>query len=157
MTGLAPASTNHFRVAYVLADGRRSPLSESTSGWTYGEMMHYDIIPFDWMKTFWGGSYWTWPSPSEDSDGDGASNYEEFLAGTNPLDAGSVLKQQLQQTPQGLFLTWNTQPGLLYQVQVSINLGAWQNLGGPRLAAGTSDSLFVGHGSTGYYRVIRVR
>ena len=157
MTGLAPASTNHFRVAYVLADGRRSPLSESTSGWTYGEMMHYDVIPFDWMKTFWGGSYWTWPSPSEDSDGDGASNYEEFLAGTNPLDAGSVLKQQLQQTPQGLFLTWNTQPGLLYQVQVSINLGAWQNLGGPRLAAGTSDSLFVGHGSTGYYRVIRVR
>jgi hypothetical protein len=72
------------------------------------------------------------------------------------LDAGSVLITAVATTPQGLFLTWNTQPGLLYQVQVSINLGGGKP-GRPASGGGNDDSLFVGHGSTGYYRVIRVR
>jgi hypothetical protein len=36
-------------------------------------------------------------------------------------------------------------------------LAAWSNLGAPRFAAGNSDSIFVGHGLGGYYRIVLLR
>jgi hypothetical protein len=156
MSGLAPGSTHSFRLAYVLTDGRRSPLSGVTTNTTYGALA-YGGIPYEWMIAWFGNDIFNWPSPFADSDGDGVSNRDEFLAGTNPTNASSVLKQQLRMTPQGLFLSWNTQPGLVYQVQNSANLGAWTNVSGPRFAAGTADSIYVGGGNTGYYRIVRLR
>lgn len=156
MSGLAPASTHFFRLAYVLADGRRSPLSGATTNTTYG-VMTYGGIPYEWMQFYFGNDVFAWPSPFADTDGDGVSNRNEFLAGTDPTDPNSVLRLRLHPTPQGLYLSWNTQPGLLYQVQVSTNLGGWVNVGGPRFAAGQVDSMYVGGGNAGYYRVLRVR
>jgi hypothetical protein len=111
------------------------------------------------MASYWGPEYWTWPDPSADSDGDGASNKSEFIAGTDPTDANSVLRiRPLQRTPQGLFLNWNTQPGLMYQVQTApYPDGSWTNLGGQRLARGVVDSMYVGGNTTGYYRIVRLR
>jgi hypothetical protein len=58
----------------------------------------------------------------------------------------------------GLQLTWNTVPGSVYQVQVSVNLGAWTNVGGQREAAGLSDSMTVNPGDgAAIFRVVRVR
>jgi hypothetical protein len=156
MSGLAPSSTHSFRLAYVLADGRRSPLSGATTNTTYG-VMTYGGIPYEWMQYYFGTDVFNWPSPFADSDGDGVSNRNEFLAGTDPTDPNSVLRVRLHPTPQGLYLSWNTQPGLLYQVQISTNLGGWVNVGGPRFAAGQTDSMYVGGGNAGYYRVLRVR
>jgi len=56
-----------------------------------------------------------------------------------------------------MFLNWNTQPGLTYQVQVSASLASWNNLGSPRFAAGTNDSINVGGTPAGYYRVLLQR
>jgi hypothetical protein len=157
-TGLAPGSTHYFRLAFVLTDGRRSPLSEATTNTTYGALWYYNVIPSEWMAGYWGTAYWTWPDPASDSDGDGASNREEFLAGTDPTNPDSVLRIRLQPTPQGLFLNWNTQIGLMYQVQTAPQPGgAWTNLGGQRLARGLVDSLYVGGNTTGYYRIVRLR
>jgi hypothetical protein len=36
-------------------------------------------------------------------------------------------------------------------------MATWSNLGGPRFAAGTNDSIFVGGSSAGYYRVLLLR
>jgi hypothetical protein len=63
----------------------------------------------------------------------------------------------LDNTSQGLFLKWNTEPGLIYQVITSSDMSTWVNLGGPRFAAGHLDSMFVGGGPVGYYRIIRLR
>jgi hypothetical protein len=109
------------------------------------------------MIYYFGTDLWSWPSPYADSDGDGASNLNEFLAGTGPTDAASVLRLELQSTVQGLFLDWNTQPGLLYQVQVSTNLWGWTNWGGMRFAPGTVDFMYVGGTPASYYRVLRMR
>lgn len=156
MTGLAAGSTHSFRLAFVLTDGRRSPISGATANTTYGPLT-YGGIPYDWMVDYFGGDVFNWPSPFVDSDGDGASNRDEFLAGTDPTDPDSVLRIRPHPTPQGFFVNWNTQPGLMYQVQSSMNLGAWVNVGGPRFAAGYQDSLFVGGGNAGFYRVLRLR
>jgi hypothetical protein len=77
---------------------------------------------------------------------------------TNPNDVNSVLKVRLQSTPQGLFLNWNTQPGLMYQVWTSASAGGgWVKLGGPRFAAGPVDSMYLGLGGAGFYQIERLR
>jgi hypothetical protein len=154
--GLTASTTNSFQVDYTTTDGRRSPLSPSASGKTWSDC-DWGGIPCDWMKMYFGANAFNWPSPTADSDGDGMNNLQEFLAGTSPTNAASALRVQLASTPQGLFLNWNTQPGATYQVQTTTNFTTWNNLGASRFAAGGSDSIFVGGGSAGYYRVLLLR
>ena len=166
MSGLAPGSTHSFKVLYQLADGSRSPISDSSSAKTWGEDLNGDGLPDDWQAQYWGSDPTKWPAGNVDSDGDGASNYQEFLAGTNPLDANSVLRTKLVGAPAGVLsaaqagwsLSWNTQPGFIYQVQTSTNMEAWANFAGPRFASGSGDAVAVEAGSKEvYYRVIRMR
>jgi hypothetical protein len=157
MTGLLPQSAHNFRLAYVLADGRRSPLSTSASGATWGYDNNYDGLPDDWEAMYWGANSANWPAPNADSDGDGMSNVREFLAGTNPTNAASVLRVRLENSSQGLFLSWNAQPGLVYQLQSSANMSSWSNFGLPRMAAGTNDSTYVGGIGQTFYQVLRLR
>lgn len=157
-TELAPNSAHSYRVAYRLADGRLSPLSGATTNITYGALWYYNAIPQEWMAGYFGSAFWAWPGPDIDSDGDGVSNYNEFLAGTDPTSAASKLVQKLRPTVQGLFLDWNTTPGLIYQVQAATSAsGPWTNYGGLRFAAGTSDSMYVGGGTTRFFRIARLR
>jgi len=152
--GLSPASTHRYQIAYVLEDARRSPLSTASTNTTYGSIM-YSGIPVEWMAQHFGEE---WPSATADSDGDGSSNRDEFLRGTDPNDPDSVLKQFMRTTAQGMFLDWNTIPGLVYQVESAAEpAGPWTLVGGPRFAAGTTDSLFVGGSSAAFYRVGRLR
>ena len=159
LTGIAAGSTHSVRLDYVAADSRRSPLSPPASG-TAWSGANYGGVPFEWMAANFGPDVFAWPRPADDSDGDGASNLQEFLAGTSPKDPNSVMRVQLVSTGQGTRLSWNCQPGFIYQVQVSDNLsaGSWTNIGAPRFAAGMNDSTLTGGvGAAAYYRVVRLR
>ena len=159
VTGIAAGSTHSVRLDYVAADSRRSPLSPPASG-TAWSGANYGGVPFEWMAANFGPDVFAWPRPADDSDGDGASNLQEFLAGTSPKDPNSVMRVQLVSTGQGTRLSWNCQPGFIYQVQVSDNLsaGSWTNIGAPRFAAGMNDSTLTGGvGAAAYYRVVRLR
>ena len=87
----------------------------------------------------------------------GPTVYQVFLSGGNPLDPSTWLQTALVNESGGLYLTWNSQPGLMYKVQVTTNFKDWSDFSTPRLAAGNSDSIFVGKGSGGYYRVVLLR
>ena len=154
--GLAAGSTHSFTVDYVTVDGRTSPLSPAASGTTWNGL-NWSGIPYEWMTQFYGSDIAQWPAVAADSDGDGMSTLQEFMSGTIPTNPASVLQVQLAKTAQGMFLNWPTQPGLTYQVQVTTNMKTWNNLGAPRYAAGYSDSIYCGGGSTGYYRVTLLR
>jgi hypothetical protein len=154
LNGLKTNSTHSFQLDYVTTDNRRSPVSPSASGTTWGGK-NWGGIPYEWMTMYFGSNTNLWPSATADTDHDGANNLQEFMSGTNPTNAASVLRVQLSNSPQGMFLNWPTQPGLTYQVEVKTNLAAaWVNLGTPRFAAGTSDSIYVGGNAAGYYRVV---
>jgi hypothetical protein len=154
--GFAPGTTHSFRLAYVLADGRRSVLSGAATGTTWGVDTNGDGIPDDWQQLYWGKE--GWPAADSDSDGDGASDYSEFMAGTNPLDADSVLRSRLVAAGGQFWVQWNTQPGLVYQVQSSENLRDWLDYGPPRFAVGSIDSVLTdGTARSNYYRVVRIR
>lgn len=161
---LAPGSQHSVKVAYRFANGSNSSLSPAAIGVTWGSDDNFDGLPDDWQKTYWGQDPSKWPDPSADSDGDGSSNLHEFLAGTNPMDPKSVLRTKYISTDQGSFLEWNTQPGFIYQVQVSNELSIaksaqnWIDVGGPRFAAGSTDSMLINQvGDSVYYRVKRLR
>jgi hypothetical protein len=159
LTGLAPSSTHSFQVDYVVVDGRHSPLSPPATGLTW-QGYSWGGIPFEWMAAYYGGAgnVFNWPGPSMQLTPGGPTLLQVFLTGGIPTNTASWLRVNLVALPQGQYVTWNPQPGQVYQVQASTNLGSWANVGAPRFAAGTTDSMYVGSVSTtAYYRVLVLR
>lgn len=146
--GLGTNSTHSFTVDYVTTAGVRAAQSPSTSGTTWSGL-NWGGIPYEWMAEYYGGfvngKYFTsgWPlathllAPNITLQG-------IFVTGGNPLDSTTWMTSSLVNTSQGVYLYWNTQPGLTYQVQEATNMASWSNLGAPRYAAGTNDSIYVG-------------
>ncbi len=68
----------------------------------------------------------TWTSPGLDSDNDGMSDNQELAAGTDPLNASSVLSVKLTSAPSGAghVVQWASVSGKYYKVLRSTNLMA---------------------------------
>ena len=78
-----------------------------------------DCLP-DWWEDQFGLSKTNSADATLDLDGDGASNANEFLAGTNPNNAASVFRITALQPEGGdLRLTWTTVGGRSYLVQTN--------------------------------------
>jgi hypothetical protein len=155
--GLTAGSTHSFQVDYVTTTGRHSPPSLATSATTWSSSFNSGGIPSDWMEAFFGSDISSWPSANARMVPGGPTLLQAFLTGANPWDPTTWLQTSLANTPQGFFLSWNPQPGLIYQPQSSSNLVSWVNVGPPRFAAGTLDFLYVGGGPASYYRILRLR
>jgi hypothetical protein len=155
--GLAPSTTHSFALAYRLPGDFTTPRSAAVSGRTWGADENFDGLPDDWQRLYWGDNPATWPPGHVDSDGDGVSNLDEFLNGTNPLDPESVLRTRIIPHRFGGILNWSTQRGFIYQVMISTDLKTWVPYGSPRFAAENSDSILVEGGSAAFYRIVRVR
>jgi hypothetical protein len=155
--GLTTNSTHSFQLAYVKPNGDQSPRSAPTSAATWSGVK-WGGIPYEWMVTYYGSDMSTWPSANSPVGTAGNQTLQTiFLSGGNPKDSSTWLTTRLVSTPQGMFLNWNTQSGFTYQVQVSSDFITWSNVGLPRFAAGANDSVFVGGGGIGYYRIVLLR
>jgi len=155
--GLGASSSNYFQVDYVTTDGRHSTLSPAAGGMTWSGANYYGI-PFEWMEKYYGYSFANWPTNvNAPLASGGLSLLQVFLSGGSPLDSSTWLRTALANTPQGMFLSWNTQPGFTYQVQTTTNFGTWSNWGAPRFAPGNVDSIYIGKSSVGYYRILLLR
>jgi uncharacterized protein YbaR (Trm112 family) len=81
-----------------------------------------DDIPDAWREQYFGAGYHTDPRVAADADpdGDGAINLTEYLAGTNPLDAQSVLKLiDIHMVP---VVSWTSVSNHLYAIRRKDNL-----------------------------------
>jgi hypothetical protein len=164
--GLTANSTNSFAVTYVTAAGFQSPMSPSTTATTWLGL-NWGGIPYEWMAEFFGGynsqkhTYTTtfWPSPNAPAAPGGPTLLQVFITGGNPLDPTTWMNLTIipAQGTNSMFLSWTTQPGMTYQVQMTTDFKTWSNCGAPRFAAGTNDSIYCGSSPASYYRVQLLR
>jgi Tol biopolymer transport system component len=85
-----------------------------------------DGIPDWWMMKYFShvtGQTGDNSLASDDADGDGMSNLQEYLAGTSPIDSTSVFRLSAAAPANNtLTLTWPAVSGKSYQVQYKTNL-----------------------------------
>ncbi|MEM9480277.1 MAG: DUF1800 family protein [Verrucomicrobiota bacterium] len=90
-------------------------------------------------------------SATGDEDGDGRTNRDECVAGTNPFSAQSYMKVDsvdISQTPAGLSVGWSTISGKRYQVLVSSDMATWTPAGPPLEGVSGPVSTLVEFGSS---------
>lgn len=73
------------------------------------ELEHFGVVGID---------------PDDDPDQDGATNRQEFGAGTHPLNVFSVFSLRILNTGSGLSLELNTIPGRIYRILQSSELSS---------------------------------
>ncbi len=151
-----PSSTHTFQLAYLFTNGMVSTVSATAAGTTWGPDLNYDCFPDNWQDIYWGTNSANWPPPNAVL-APGVTVLKVYLWGANPLDPSTWLKDWINHTSEGWFLNWNTVAGGVYQVQFSSDLINWTNLGSPRYAAGSTDSIYVGLANKGYYQIARYR
>jgi hypothetical protein len=97
-------------------------------------------------------------APSADPDGDGMNNQSEYVAGTVPTNAVSVLKlDSLTQSAGGTTIRWRSVVGKKYQVlgRAQVTGAPWLTLGTPVTANGAQAQYLDAGATTGlkFYRV----
>ena len=96
-----------------------------------------NLIADSWETRFFGTG--TSINPNDDTDGDGMSNFEEYVAGTNPTNSLSCLSIDASQHTNGFTLTWPVEADHTYRVCGTTNLlqsNTWVQVGGPWQALG---------------------
>jgi len=96
-----------------------------SGNYTFKDSYHIGISDA-WQQYYFGSVSPTYTGRN-DSDGDGMSDYDEFIAGTNPTNALSKLDFLGINliTNRLLHFQWSAVPGRIYQVQSSTNLQSW--------------------------------
>ncbi|MCF7707885.1 MAG: chitobiase/beta-hexosaminidase C-terminal domain-containing protein [Verrucomicrobia bacterium] len=98
-----------------------------------------DGIPDSWRLRYFGSVSNVASVSYLDPDGDGESNYNEFIAGTDPADTGSVFKLRVHRrddaggTGARAMLEWITAPGRDYLIEASSGTltGEWETVASP--------------------------
>ncbi len=104
---LSAGATVNFTGTYAFLDGNGNGMADS------------------WERDYFGSAS-TNRTALTDTDGDGLSDYEEFMAGTNPTNAASRLNVSLTlQSNVWVRLQWPSTPAHGYRLQSTTNLVQW--------------------------------
>jgi len=80
------------------------------------------------LSDVWENVYSLTANPLADPDGDGQNNFQESVAGTDPLNSASVFRLRSTIEPQAFVLRWSSVAGRRYQIETaeSPTAGGWQ-------------------------------
>jgi hypothetical protein len=155
---LEAGQSYQISLAYVYHDGSTSVGTADlvVSTWTPDD--NKDGLPDVWQSSYFGGVSSSWEDSSTDTDGDGANNLEELLAGTDPADSTDVLVMHLHKSNGQNWLSWTTVEGGIYQLQQTSSFNTWLNVGSPRFAADAVDAVQINNvDDLSIYRIVRLK
>lgn len=170
--GISPPAINHHgdTIAFKTLNAGLTPGDWNRTGDAFVDSVSVlsiadgdgDGIPDWWLQQYFGhadGAAADLSRAGDDADGDGMTNGQEFLAGTDPTDEDSSLWMQITLTPPtgtNALLQWPAKPGASYRVQYSddVAAGNWQNLSTPVQVLGDWGQVSVNR--TNLARVFRV-
>ncbi len=114
-------------------------------------------VPDSWARAYFGAPV----NGSDDADGDGYSNYQEYVLGTNPNNSSSALKYAIKSLPNNIlqFTFSPYQGGRNYHLQQSVSLvnPAWLTLTNQPVVNTNGEGIFTittPGGTNGYYRLV---
>jgi hypothetical protein len=114
--GLATGDLNRLPDAFGVSVDTSAALVDSDA----------DGIPDWWMMKYFGhptGQAGDFSLASDDADGDGVSNLQEYIAGTDPTNPNSVFRLSTTAPVNGTMnVTWPAVMGKSYQMQYKTNL-----------------------------------
>jgi hypothetical protein len=105
------------------------------------------IVSDEWKTNYFGSLTSSDADSMADPDKDGVPNWQEYLAGTSPVDAASKLQfSRIDVSGNNasiLTLQWQTLPGRVYTVETTSDLtaGAWTTTGQVIEGNGTTISM----------------
>lgn len=119
-------------------------------------------LPSAWELTYF---HTTGVDPNADADHDGASNGQEYLAGTNPTNATDFLRittAEFSRSGATNTLTWTSKPTRLYSIQEAPDLAApaWSDIGLGLIAPGgalTTMTFSTTNAPARFYRIRAVQ
>jgi hypothetical protein len=113
-------------------------------------------LPIAWLLTWFGT---TNVDANADADGDGMSNWQEYLAGTNPTDSNDVLRITYlarDKASSNMTLQWTSKPTRFYTIQSSSALAgasSWLDLASFGLGANSATFNTGTTNTTSFYRI----
>ena len=99
------------------------PLTDQTS---YRWSIFLTPSGSDYHQAF---AWYNGPNPSADPDGDGLSNDQESIVGTNPRDPLDALAISTEHQGNSVVLNWPSKTGRKYQIYSSSDFKSWTRFG----------------------------
>lgn len=131
---------NYYRVVITPNDGLTNGAPFTTASVQVAVDADGNGINDDWEVQYFG---FIGVNPNADPDGDRMSNYQEYLAGTNPTNRVSCLRiTALSETGNGVAVNWTTVGGKSYVIQTnSATGGGFGDLSPVIAVPGTGESV----------------
>ena len=169
-------ATGTYSIVFAGADGA-PPEVGPASGWVQYDFDNFNtvigvgasaptpasITSEQWKIHFWGANYAANPmsADSADPDGDGAPNWVEYLAGTDPTNADSHLNLSgsvpvSSSAANSVVVGWVSAPGKVYTLEVTSQLGgSWTVLPGQIIGDGNLQQITNAISASGalFYRL----
>jgi hypothetical protein len=115
------AGNNLLAIGPIDLDGHPRIFSGAVDIGAYESQVYGSLISYAWLQQY--GLPTDGSADALDPDGDGMNNWQEWIAGTVPTNAASVLKMlSPSKNASGLQLTWQSVPAKTYFLQRSTNL-----------------------------------
>jgi hypothetical protein len=152
------SGSSYDRVYARFSDGVNASPFVSVQVLSFAADSYSEGIPDSWRLAWFGSAN---PSAgvrrhaSDDYDGDGLTNLQEYLLGSTPTNRASNL--QLTLSKRGT-LSWAAKPYEVYEPWSSTNLISWVRAANPVLATNSTASIsnLVNSSGAKFYRVLRV-